>query len=571
MKKAFKIILPVLLVALIIASIAWYLFVYDRDFTRDMLLGQARHYNDKGDPETASWFYGLAYNYTSQDEDIAIELANQYKRDGNYTKAEFTLTNAIANGGTAELYIALCRTYVEQDKLLDAVNMLNNIADPAIKAELDERRPAVPVPSDEPGFYSEYVQLLLQCGEGKLYSTMDGEYPSVAKAPEEELISLPVGVTTVRALTVAEDGLVSQLGVFEYTIGGIVEEVVFTDAAMEQELRKLLGVDEDDVVMTDDLWEITEFTVPVGAASFEDLKFLPYLTKLTMQEKKLTNLDILAGLTYLQSVDLTGCRFPPESLTVLANLPELKRINLSECGLSTIAGLAEAKNLTHLYLSNNTLRNLSALSGMKTMVELSLDHNAVVDLTHLGGMIHLEKLDVSYNSLTTLAPLATCGKLNWLNAGNNTLAALDTVDKLPELKHLDLNSNQLTDISVLKGCASLTVLNLAKNQIEIISALEGLNTLEEVDFSNNKVKELPKWTAESALRSVTASYNEIKSLSSLAKLPNLSYVYMDYNKLTSVDSLADCYHLVLVNVYGNEIKDVSKLTQRDILVNYDPT
>ena len=54
-----------------------------------MLLGQARHYNDSGNPQLASWFYELAYNYTAQDEDIAIELANQYKEDGNYTKAEY--------------------------------------------------------------------------------------------------------------------------------------------------------------------------------------------------------------------------------------------------------------------------------------------------------------------------------------------------------------------------------------------------------------------------------------------------------------------------------------------------
>ena len=46
---------------------------------------------------------------------------------------------------------------------------------------------------------------------------------------------------------------------------------------------------------------------------------------------------------------------------------------------------------------------------------------------------------------------------------------------------------------------------------------------------------------------------------------------MDYNKLTSVDALADNYRLVQVNVYGNEISTVAKLTDRDIIVNYDPT
>ena len=37
MKNLFKKILPVLLVLLILASIVWYCFIYDRAFTRDML------------------------------------------------------------------------------------------------------------------------------------------------------------------------------------------------------------------------------------------------------------------------------------------------------------------------------------------------------------------------------------------------------------------------------------------------------------------------------------------------------------------------------------------------------
>ena len=127
MKKAIKIIVPLVMIIAIIASIGWYLFVYDRDFTRDMLLNQARYYSDNRNDKAASWFYGLAYEYPSQDEHIAIELANQYKADGNYTKAEYTLTNAIADGGTADLYIALCKTYVEQDKLLDGL-VVNKLA-----------------------------------------------------------------------------------------------------------------------------------------------------------------------------------------------------------------------------------------------------------------------------------------------------------------------------------------------------------------------------------------------------------------------------------------------------------
>ena len=39
MKKFFRILIPFLLVALILASLFWYGFIYDRSFTRDLLLG----------------------------------------------------------------------------------------------------------------------------------------------------------------------------------------------------------------------------------------------------------------------------------------------------------------------------------------------------------------------------------------------------------------------------------------------------------------------------------------------------------------------------------------------------
>ena len=121
MKKFMKFLVPMLLSALIIASCFWYLFIYDRDFTRDTLLSQARYQDMYGNSRLSAWFYDAAYKFSGHDENVAIELANQYKQSGNYTKAEVTLNQAIRNNPTPELYTALCKAYVEQDKLLDAV------------------------------------------------------------------------------------------------------------------------------------------------------------------------------------------------------------------------------------------------------------------------------------------------------------------------------------------------------------------------------------------------------------------------------------------------------------------
>ena len=571
MKKHLKRIVPLLLVIGILASVAWYLLVYDRDFTRDVLLQQARFYDTQGNGKIASFFYDLAYEYTGQDDHVAIELADQYKADGNYTKAEYTLTNAIADGGTAELYIALCQTFVEQDKLLDAVNMLDNIANPAIKAELDALRPAAPAGDPAPGFHSQYISVNISSDNGTLYFSTDGEYPSTADVPYSEPITLPAGETTIYALSVADNGLVSPLTILGYTVGGVIEEVAFTDPAIETAIREILGAEDDDILLTNTLWDIMEFTLPAEAEDLSDLSYLSYVQKLTIQEKNLDSLSFLSSMTSLTELDLTGCRFPAEDLSVLVSLPNLNKLTLSNCGLSTLANLEGAQKLTHLNLSNNTLRNLDPLSAMNTLVEIDLQHNALTTLTALSGLTNLEQRDVSYNSLTDLTPIASCQNLTWLNVRNNSVAYLSAVNCLPELSYLNLNYNQLTDISLLAQCPALTELNISNNNLTELNSLAQLTALEKLDFSYNQVVSLPTWADGSAMSTINGSYNQLTSIDSLKNMENLNYVYMDYNQLTSIDAIAGCYRLVMVNVYGNAIEDVSALTEHDIIVNYDPT
>ena len=53
MKKIMKRIIPLLLIAALIASACWYIFVYDRDTVRDFLMAQARSCAQNGHFEAA--------------------------------------------------------------------------------------------------------------------------------------------------------------------------------------------------------------------------------------------------------------------------------------------------------------------------------------------------------------------------------------------------------------------------------------------------------------------------------------------------------------------------------------
>ncbi len=572
MKKAIRVILPIFLALCIILCTCWYLFVYDRAFTRDVLLSIARYNDDKGNHTVATWFYNRAYAQAGDNDAVAIELAEQYKSSGNYTKAEYTLSNAIADDGGIDLYIALCKTYVEQDKLLDAINMLDNITNTTVKAELDKLRPDAPATTPTPGFYSQYLSVTLEADGGTLYASTKGIYPSIAEAPYSEPIPLGDGETTIYALTVAENGLVSPLSIFGYTVGGVITKVDFADEAMEVEIRKLLGVSDEKDLFSNDLWTIKEFTIPGDAKDYSDLKHMCFLESLTVEKgvsKQISNVSSLVNLTDLS---ISNTNISQEDLGVIAALPKLKNLTLQKCSLSGISPLQKAAGLEKLDVSDNSaLRNIEALRSLGNLLELDLSGNAVSDLSAISSLTNLTKLDVSGNSISSLAPISSLTRLTYLDASANTITALGDLGNLATLNFLNLSSNKLTDVSAIANCTALTELNISTNSITNISKLNSLTKLTLLDFSYNQVAKIPAFPKECALVTISGSNNKITSLEPLSGLKCLNIVNMDYNEgISSVKTLASCPVLIEVNVYATKVTEVSALTEQSIIVNYNP-
>lgn len=578
MKKAIRIIIPILLAIAIVLCLAWYLFVYDREFTRDMLLHSARFFENQGSHETAARFYDLAYKQAGDNDLVAIELAQQHKNAGNYTKAEFVLNQAISEGGSEELYTALCKTYVEQDKLLDAVKLLDTICredstvSQSVKDALISKRPAAPISVPSPGYYSQYITVTLEAESGTLYANNNGQYPSVQTDIYTQPITLAGGENIIYAIAVSQEGLVSPLGIFGYTVGGVIEEVSFADPAIEVAVRDLLVTSDDAIILTSDLWNLSEFTVPVEAKDYSDLKHMKNLEKLTIASGVSNQLTNISAMTLLTELTITDTAVTSDELKLIGALPHLEKLTLSGCGLSTTAGLKNADGLIYLDLSKNTIRNIDVLSGMKDLKELNLKQNALTDLTPLSSCTSLSVLDVSGNALTTISPICGLSNLTKLYADNNSISQLGNLPQLTSLSELTLSYNQLSDIASLSGSTSIETLNISNNAITDISTLTSLSGLTHLDFSYNQVTVLPKWDKGCALIRIDGSHNLLSDLSALSGLENLNSVYMDYNaEISSIRELADCHVLIVVSVYGTKVTEVKSLTDQSIIVHYNPT
>lgn len=572
MKKVFKFLIPIILAAAIVLCLIWYLFVYDRAFTRDVMLYGARYFDRNNKPAAAAWFYDLAYNQSVDSDEVAIELAQQHKQDGNFTQAEVILSQAIVDGGSADLYTALCRTYLEQDKVLDAIKLLDGIADSAIRAEIEAMRPAAPTVSPEPGLYNQYIPVTVSSDSWKTFATINGDYPSVVDDIYLEPLILSDGENLIRAVAVGENGLVSPLASYTFTVGGIIEEVVFADPYVEQAVRQTLNVNDSAKIMSNQLWDITSFAVPVEAISLADLRYMPFLQELVIVNGPSGQLDILSGLSNLTSLSIQNTPVSAEELDIIGTLTSLRRVTLNNCGLSTIEPLACLTELNYLDLGNNTLRNIQVLAGLSGITELKLQHNVLTDLGSLSDLKNLTRLDISYNNLTSLAPIANLTNLTWLDANHNQLDGSAGVGTLTALQYLNLSFNTISDISPLASCTSITELNISNNALSEISAVTQLMNMVKLNFSNNQVYWLPEFANDCALVTIDGSYNKIQTLEPLAGMEALNGVYMDYNEdLSSVEWLATCPTLIVVNVYGTKVTEVKSLTDQSIIVNFNPT
>ncbi len=552
MKRVLKIVIPLVVVLALLGTAAWFFLSFRADLTAGFLRGQAAKMVERERYSRAVTYYNWAWQLDPENQEIPLALAEAYAGSGNYTKAEYTLVRAIsARPQDVDLYVALCQVYVAQDKLLDAVQMLDRTSDAEVKAALDELRPAAPVLSPENGYYTEYIEVTADGGGNAVYLSIDGDYPSMEDDAYTGPVTLPGGETMVMAVAVDENQMVSQAVQNGYTIGGVVEPVTLNDPAIDAAVREQLGMTAGETLMTDDLWSIAELTLPDTVADLADLSHFTGLTTLTIQNVSGLDFSVLSQLTALQTLDLSGCTISSGSLDAIAGLTGLRVLRLNNCALTDINALSQLTALTELQLANNSLTDIGVTSLMLDLETVTLTNNPVTSIAGLSACTKLKSLDISGCSVTSIASLSGKTALETLLAGNN----------------------QIADLSPLEGCTALAVLEVPYNLVSDISVLAQLPALTRFVGNNNQITAVPDFDEEtSKLQYIQLDYNEVADLAGLQGINSLNYVYADYNQVETILPLKNNINLIQINVWDNPIpeEEVKSLQENSIIVNYNP-
>lgn len=552
MKHTLKIIIPLVLILALLITACWFFLLYRRDVTADILIYWADRFDAAQRYNRSTALYQAAAKFRPDDDRIPRWLAEAYAASGNYTKAEYTLVSAItAMPDSVELYCELSRMYLAQDKLLDAANMLGRITIDSVRGEIARLRPAAPEIYPESGYYNDYIEVSAKSNGGAVYLTTNGEFPSLQTDLYEQPVILGGGESTVTAIAVDQNGLVSDVVYGGYTVGNVVEPVTISDAAIDLYVRELLGKGASDELMSDELWEIQELELPEGTASLDDLRLFSGLLSLTIHDLGAMDPSPIGTLTTLQTLNLSGCTLSASTLELIGTLPDLRSLDLSECAIDSVNAFVGLTKLEYLDISNNTVSDLTALSAMTKLQELYLANNPISTITYLSSCPELKILSIESCSVSKLSPLEGSAALEELYAANN----------------------EIEDISPLAGCTALRVLDVSSNQISDISILPELPELTSFKANNNQITAVPVFDAEtSKLVQFSANYNQIEDVSGLAGLTALNYVRVDYNKVKDVYCLKDNWCLIQVDVWDNPVdtEKIPEMQELGIIVNYDP-
>ena len=552
MKYILKIFLIVLLVVAIIGAACWFFLVQRPDLTMSVFAHWGDYFYDAGRYNRAVSLYETACKLSPENANLPVRLAQAYINSGNYTKAEYTLVSAITNNPeSVQLYVALSKTYIEQDKILDAEQMLDRITSADVKAQIDALRPNAPVLSPESGYYSEYIDVAVTATGGTAYLAVNQDYPSIETDAYEAPVTLEAGDSKVVVVTVAENGLVSDAVYGGYTIGSVVEEVTLSDSALDSYVRELLGKSASDTIMSDELWELEELTLPESVQDISDLTRFAGLKTLTIQNATGLDLSVLPQLTTLQTLDLSGTTLPTSTLDAIGTLPELKKLVLQGCAVTAINPLVGLSNLEYLDLTNNSVSDLTAITALEHLKDLYLTNNPVKSITYLNSCLELERLHIENCGVSRLSSLA----------GNTSL------------QELYASNNEISDISVLSDCVSLSVLDISDNQVKDVSVIANLPELTYFLASHNQIESLPTFdTATCKLVRINVNNNQLTDLSPLKGLPALNYIFADYNQISDISGLEDCPLLTQLNLFDNPVNEAQVKSLQEIgrIVNYTP-
>ena len=442
-------------------------------------------------------------------------------------------------------YIGLSSVYVKQNKFYEAATLLNNVKSDYARVKIGSLRPKPPELSPAPGAYHDRIQIVVKGAEDSICYYMMGDSKEAKQYTEE--LSPDEGSTTISAVSVSKEGLVSDITKGEYTLDKIIERVYFSDPAIETMVRESLDKPAG-TFMTDELWNVKSLTnrakdgkvLPNTISSFQDLKYFTGLGELKLYSlTKEIPFETIPELPALNSLTLSGCSLTGGIFPKISSFSLMRELDLSNNKIEKLEGISSLKNLEKLNVSGNNISDLRELEALPNLYFLNADENSIKDLSTISGL----------------------KKLTWLSIADNRVSDLSPILGFQNLMYLDISKNNFTNLKQLSGLQSLKGLSCKENRMEDLLPLAQLQNLEAIDFQNNRISDITALKALKNLKSVNLSGNDIADLSPISENVQITQLMVSRNKIKDISAIKKLSKLVIIDLKGNPVKDYAPLTE----------
>ncbi|CAL6051875.1 leucine-rich_repeat domain-containing protein [Hexamita inflata] len=147
-------------------------------------------------------------------------------------------------------------------------------------------------------------------------------------------------------------------------------------------------------------------------------------------------------------------------------------------------------NVTGFTLDQCGVKSLRGIKNMKQLTLLEFHNNPISDLTDIKDLTNLATLQIKEGQLKDISPIKHLINLKDLNLDNNQISDINPLKYLKNLNSLNLNNNKIIDISALKHLINLTNLTLYENKIVHINGIQRLIKLEYLGLTGNPILDL---------------------------------------------------------------------------------
>ena len=530
---------------------------------------------EKGQYVQAIDDFNTARSWKKKKQEIYLLLADAYAKAEDFDSAGSIIDEAIQKkittkqSGLEELYVMRVKVLTTAGRLSEAANYINSLEDQYIRKRIEASRPADLAYTPQQGSYDRTQKMTITVREGEtVYYTTDGSYPTKFSNIYVEPITIANGTTRITAVSVNTEGLVSPVLSAEFTITNDYQEVVFDDPKMELMVRAALNKNVG-VIRVKELENVVSLSnagIDGYLRTLSDLELMPNLKEFYIEnETKLISMSQISGRTELTSLSLVNCELETSDIDALGSLTKLETVDLSDNNLTSISVFANLPELKYVFLTHNNISDITPLTSLSKLLVADLSQNSITELPDFSKAPMIEALYLAKNKISDLSSVHTIPNIITLDVSYNLITNAKNIGMLTMLETLVISNNNVTNFDFLTNLTALSSLDVSGTSIVNTTPLASLPlvVLNANNTSIGTVKDICKITT---LTSLEISNTGISSIASLGAIPNLDYLDISGCQINDLTSLSTFNGLYTLRAVGLTIPEVDFVNGSEVLV-----